>query len=205
MAHHAPTVTITAGLRYEYTGEPVGTQLQALNAISSVPGFINFSAPTAQKTNFMPRVGVAWAPGENTSVRAGFAMANDVLYDNLGILSLPPQVQQTCDSGGPTATQTSGCYWSNTAFLASGGLPSVPAAITDPAQARSVTGSYIPNQTLPYTITWDASVQHIFAKVYTLEVRYVYTHGIDLPVQTRLNRQSEVNPWAYLPTYLGCT
>jgi len=199
----APTITITAGLRYEYTGEPVGTQLQALNAISSVPGFINFTAPTAQKTNFKPRVGVAWAPGENTSVRAGFAMANDVLYDNLGILSLPPQVQQTCDADGPTAVQTSGCYWSNNHFLASGGLPSVPVAITDPAQARSVTGSYIPNQTLPYTITWDASVQHIFAKVYTLEVRYVYTHGIDLPVQTRLNRQGEVEPWAYLPTYLS--
>jgi hypothetical protein len=199
----SPTITLNLGLRYEYTGEPTGTGLQALNAISSVPGFINFTKPTAQKTNFMPRLGVAWAPDPNTSVRVGFAMANDVLYDNLGILSLPPQVQQTCDSGGPTATQTSGCFWSNNHFLAAGGLPSVPAAITDPTQARTLTGSYIPNQTLPYTVTWDASVQHVFAKVYTLEVRYVHTHGIDLPVQTRLNRQSEVQPWAYLPTYLA--
>ncbi len=31
----------------------------------------------------------------------------------------------------------------------------------------------------------------------------VYTHGIELPVQTRLNRQGEVQPWAYLPTYLA--
>ena len=89
----SPTVTVNLGLRYEYTGEPLGSQLQALNSIASVPGLINFNAPTAQKTNFMPRVGVAWAPDTNTSVRAGFAMANDVLFDNLGILSLPPQVQ----------------------------------------------------------------------------------------------------------------
>jgi len=82
-------------------------------------------------------------------------------------------------------------------------LPSTPAAITDPATARAATSAYIPNQTLPYTITWDASVQHQFAKVYTLEVRYVYTHGISLPVQTRLNRQAPVQPWAYLPTYLS--
>ncbi len=198
-----PTLTVNLGLRYEYTGEPLGTQLQALNNLASVPGLINFTAPTAQKTNFLPRVGFAWAPGENTSVRAGFAMADDVIYDNLGILSLPPQVQQTCDADGPLAQQTSGCFWSNNHFLANGGLPSIPAPITDPSVARSLTSAYIPNQTLPYVITWDASVQHVFAKVYTLEVRYVYTHGIDLPVQTRLNRQSEVQPWAYLPTYLA--
>jgi hypothetical protein len=196
----SPTVTLNLGLRYEYTGEPLGTQLQALNSLASVPGLINFTAPTAQKTNFMPRVGVAWAPDANTSVRAGFAMANDVIYDNLGILSLPPQVNQTCDTGQP---QSSACNWSNTAFLANGGLPATPSAVTDPAKARAATSAYIPNQTLPYTITWDASVQRQFAKIYTLEVRYVYTHGIKLPVQQRLNRQAEVQPWAYLPTYLS--
>ena len=77
--------------------------LQSLNAISSVPGLINFTTPTAQKTNFMPRVGIAWAPTPETSVNVGFAMANDVLYDNLGILSLPPQVQQTNDTVSPAS------------------------------------------------------------------------------------------------------
>ena len=57
-----PTVTINAGLRYEYTGEPKGTQLQSLNAISSVPGLINFTNPTPQYSNIYPRVGLAWAP-----------------------------------------------------------------------------------------------------------------------------------------------
>ena len=78
-------------------------RLQPLNAISSVPGLINFGAPQTQYTNFLPRVGFAWSPGESgtTSIRGGFGMASDVLYDNLGILSMPPQVQQTCDGGLP--------------------------------------------------------------------------------------------------------
>jgi len=199
-----PTITLDLGLRYEYTGEPLGTGLQALNALSSVPGVINFTAPTADKTNFLPRVGIAWSPNPETVVRAGYAISSDVIYDNLGILSLPPQVSQTCDTSTlATYTPTAGCNYSYTHFLANGGLPSVLAPITDPAEARSLTASYIPNQTLPYTTTITAGVQRQFGKEYTLEVRYVGTHGIDLPVQTRLNRQSEVQPWAYLPTYLA--
>ena len=56
-----------------------------------------------------------------------------------------------------------------------------------PADARALTSAYIPNQTLPYSETWTAGVQHIFANKYTLEVRYVGTRGIHLSVQTRLN------------------
>ncbi len=200
----SPTFTLDLGIRYEYTGEPQGTQLQALNSIASVPGLLTFSAPTADKHNFLPRVGMAWAPDPNTSIRLGFAMASDVIYDNLGILSLPPQVQQTCDTQAPgQGGQTAGCFWTYTHFLANGGLPSLPAPITDPAVARSVTSAYIPNQTLPYSETLDLSVQHIFAKVYTLDVRFVSNRGIHLPVQTRLNRTTPVTLNSYLPTFLS--
>jgi hypothetical protein len=175
--------------------------LQPRNSIASVPGLIEFNSPQKQTTNFLPRLGFAYSPGEsgNTSIRGGFGMAMDVLYDNLGLLSLPPQVQQTCDAPG---NQTSGCFWNPNAFLASGGLPSnPPAPFTDPIAARQATSAYIPNQQLPYSETWDLGIQHIFAQKYTLEVRYVGTRGIHLPVQTRLNRQSVVNLGQYLPTY----
>ena len=198
----SPTITLNLGLRYEYTGEPQATNLQTLNSISNVPGLITFSAPTAQKTNFMPRVGIAWAPTTETSVNAGFAMANDVLYDNLGILSLPPQVQQTNDTVSPSQCLVGGgCNYTLTNFLANGGLPNTLVAITNPADARAATSAYIPNQTLPYSETWTAGIQHIFANKYTLEVRYVGTRGIRLPVQTRLNAQSPVSPTSFLPTF----
>ena len=57
-----PTVTLNLGLRYEYTGEPLASNLQSLNSISNVPGLMTFNSPTAQKTNVLPRVGIAWAP-----------------------------------------------------------------------------------------------------------------------------------------------
>ncbi len=196
-----PTITINAGLRWEWTGNPAAASLQSLNAISNVPGLITFGTPTSQTTNFMPRAGIAWAPDPNTSVNVGFAMANDVLYDNLGILSLPPQVQQTCDTTAPGTPQI--CPYSYSNFLGAGGLPNTPAPITDPATARALTGAYIPNQTMPYSETWTAGVQHIFANKYTLELRYLGTRGIHLPVQTRLNVTSPVTASSNLPTYLS--
>ena len=198
-----PKLTLTYGVRYEWTGEPLAaTTLQPLNSISNVPGLINFAAPTTQKANFMPRVGIAYAPDPNTSIHAGFTMANDVLFDNLGLLSLPPQVQQTCTTQDPgTGGQTASCFWSYNNFLASGGLPSNPTTITDPAVARASTGGYIPNQKLPYTETFNIGIQHMFANKYTLDVRFVSTRGIHLPVQDQLNKTSVVTAGNSLPTY----
>ena len=198
-----PKLTFTYGVRYEWTGEPLAaTTLQPLNSISNVPGLVTFGAPTTQKANFMPRVGIAYAPDPNTSIHAGFTMANDVLFDNLGLLSLPPQVQQTCTTQDPgTGGQNASCFWSDNHFLASGGLPSNPTTITDPAVARGATGGYIPNQKLPYTETFNIGIQHIFANKYTVDIRYVNTRGIHLPVQDQLNKTSVVTPSNSLPTF----
>ncbi len=196
-----PNVTLNLGLRWEWTGNPEAYQLQSLNSLASVPGLVTFGTPSTQTTNFMPRVGIAWAPDPNTSVNLGFAMANDVIYDNLGILSLPPEVQQTNDTVSPAQCLQSQCNYTTLNFLANGGLPNSPVQITDPAVARGATSAYIPNQTLPYSESWNLGVQHIFANKYTLEARYVGTRGIHLPVQTRLNVQSPVTPASYLPTF----
>ena len=99
-----PNLSINLGLRYELTTVPLAqSEFQPLNALANVPGLINFGAPQKQGTNFAPRVGFAYSPGSSgdTSIRGGFSMAYDVLYDNLGILSLPPQLSQTCDVGNP--------------------------------------------------------------------------------------------------------
>lgn len=188
-----PNLTLTGGLRYEYTTVPVGQQLQRLNSASSVPGLISFNTPTSQKTNFAPRLGVAYTPGKSgtTSIRAGFGLAYDQIYDNLGVLSLPPQFTSTYDITG-----------NETNFLARGGLPgsyTPPAGI---AAARAATSAFIPDQKLPYAIDWNFGIQHVFAKNYTFEVRYLGTRGVHLPVQERINRSAIVTPSNFLPTYL---
>ena len=203
-----PELTLNLGLRYEFTQVPLSErQWQPLNAISNVPGVITFGEPQSQKTNFLPRVGFAYSPGGSgtTSIRGGFGMAVDVLYDNLGLLSAPPQKQQTCDVG----SRGGSCQYTDLNFLANGGLPfqaTIPLnspAFTDPAYARASTAGYIPNQQLPYSESWNLGVQHTFGQKYILSVMYVGTKGIHLPVQDRINRNTPVGPNQYLPTYLA--
>jgi len=206
-------LSINLGVRYEFTQVPLSErQWQPLNAISNVPGLITFGEPKAQKKNFLPRIGFAYSPGTSgtTSIRGGFAMSTDVLYDNLGLLSAPPQVQQTCDAfaGATEAAEGSLCTWNDPGtngigFLAGGGIPTINTIpqITDPLLARESTGGYIPDQKLPYSETWNLGVQHIFANKYTVEVRYVGTRGIHLPVQSRLNRQAKTSSSLFLPMY----
>jgi hypothetical protein len=195
-----PDLTIDLGVRYEFTSEPYSVRLQNVNALASVPGLINFTTPQPQYTNFAPRLGVAWSPGHsgNTSVRAGFGMAYDVLFDNIGITTLPPQFSQTVDvtCGADNDWQCPG------GFLAKGGIPpSASAGTLTAAQARAGTSAYNPNQVLPYSVNWTLGAQHSFAKDYVLEVRYVGTRGVHLPTQIQLNMAPIVTPTNFLPTY----
>jgi len=194
-------LTLNLGLRYEYTTVPFTLRSQNLNEAASVPGLIDFGSPQAPKNNWGPRVGFAYSPGDSgrTSIRAGAGIAYDVLFDNLGVLSLPPQLSSTIDCA-PV-----GNYACPTPFLADGGIPSGPGGIaTFPtiADQRAATSAFVPvNQKDPKSIDWTLGVQHTFAKDFTAEVRYVGTRGIHLPAQIQLNKQPVVTSANFLPTY----
>ena len=194
-----PNLTVNLGVRYEYTTIQTGEKLQALNQAAGVPGFISFNAPNAPTNNWGPRIGVAYSPGTSgrTSIRAGAAIAYDVLYDNLGILSLPPQLSGTVDCPG------AGCPPDGT-FLADGGIPPSTGVVTFPtiAAQRAATANHVfVDQKSPKTISWTLGVQHTFAKDYTVEVRYLGTRGIHLDTQQRINVQSKVSSTDFLPTF----
>lgn len=199
--------TVDIGLRYEFTSVPFTERLQTLNAQATVPGLINFStAPQPQYKNFAPRVGFAYSPGTSgtTSIRGGFGMAYDVLFDNFGLLTVPPEFGGTCDAANGVLP---GCPFSTSSFLAGGGLPPGAGAglqtFATPADAISATAGFVPNQKLPYTETWDLGIQHTFASKYTAEIRYVGTRGIHLPVQDQINKQPKVTAANALPTFLS--
>jgi len=193
-------VTLNLGLRHEYTTIPFGERAQKLNIAASVPGLVDFSEPRAPKTNFMPRVGLAWSPGSsgNTSIRAGFGMGYDVLYDNIGILSLPPQLSGTIDSPQPPVINN---------FLANGGIkPSAGGVRTFPSLAKqqaATANHVVVDQKDPYSIQYDLSVQHKFGSKYSFEARYLGTRGVHLNVQERINVQPRVDSTHFLPTYLA--
>ncbi len=198
-----PAITINAGLRYEFTSVPVGEREQALNAVSSVPGLISFHAPQPTYTSFAPRVGINWAPDSKTSVRAGFGMAYDVLFDNLGTLSFPPQLSQTQDVGSGNAPA-----YGSPNFLANGGLPpgsGSGAVVLDPATARAETSAYLPDQVTPYAETYTLTIQRTIGSNYTAEIGYEGTRGIHLPTQDQINVAPPVTAANQLPTFVNST
>jgi hypothetical protein len=198
-----PNLTLNLGVNYAYQQVPFTARQQSVNAIASVPGLLEFKEPSAQKKNFAPRIGVAYSPnfssglfgrvfgsGGKSSIRAGFSMAYDVIFDNLYLLSLPPQYNQTndADPGIPN-------------FLANGGLPATPGALTTAADARAVTSAFIADQEVPYSITYTLSFQRQFLTDWSFEARYLGTRGIHLLTQNQINKRSLVTPQNSLPNF----
>ena len=136
----------------------------------------------------------------------GFGVAGDILDDNLGLLSFPPQYSSTNDVGTGTAPNPG-----DPNFLAKGGLPTgtgtlntYPNTTAGLAAQRAATSAWLPtNQILPYAETWTLGVQHVFKNVYTAEVRYVGTRGIHLPTQDQINVQPKVTAANQLPTLMS--
>jgi hypothetical protein len=194
-------LSINLGLRYEFTAVPVGERMQSLNIAASVPGLVSFDSPQPQKHNFFPRVGINYAVNPNTSVRMGFGIAGDVLDDNLGLLSFPPQYSSTND------VDTAAWPKASPNFLAKGGLPAGTGTLQSfatIADQRAATSAWLPvNQLAPYAENWTLGVQHVFKNVYTAEVRYVGTRGIHLPTQQQINVQPRVTAANQLPTLMS--
>jgi Carboxypeptidase regulatory-like domain len=207
-----PNLTANLGLNYVFQQVPFTARLQSLNAIASVPGLITFNEPKPQKKNFAPRVGFAWSPNytsgwghrlfgnpDQTSVRASFAMAYDTIVDNLFILSLPPQFNTTVDSDVNSFAPN---------YLARGGIPpgtNAGPACTTGAACRAITSAWIPDQQVPYSLSWSGSIQREFRKNWSLELRYLASRGVHLPTQNRLNVQPKVfnGPGGSLPTFFS--
>jgi hypothetical protein len=196
-----PNLSVNLGVRYEYTSTPYGWTQMSLNAIADDPGLINFSSPQAPRHDFMPRVGFAYSPGTsgNTSIRGGFGMGYDVLYDNIGVLSRPPQIGSTVNCPNPVC---------QTPFLANGGIPPQNLSgisVLDQATARARTSAFLPNNVkYPYAESWNFGIQHVFKSNYTADVRYVGSRGVDLNVQNILNFVPGVNSNAlyHVPEFL---
>ncbi len=199
-----PNLTINIGMRYEYLTVPIGEQLQTLNAVSSVPGLIEFNKPQPMGLAFMPRIGIAYSPGTSgkTVIRAGFGRNFDVLPDNFGLLTEPPQFTTTVDCTGGPQTGCNQAGGPGAGFLANGGIkPGSTVSVPSLADLRAGTGGYVPNQTRPEAVQWNIGFQRVFWNDYTFESNYIGTHGVYLPVQIQLNRQPVVNASNALPLY----
>jgi len=200
----SPRLALNLGLRYEFWTNPVGSETQALNAISSVPGVITFRKPEVDYNDIGPRIGFAYDPTGTgkTAIRGGFGISYGVKFQNFVSITLPPQLQSELNessactltplpswcpgflaNGGNGGPGTSG-------FLSGGGLPQTYIPPAGQAGARALTTSFIDDTVSPKILTWSLGVQHEVYRNATVEVRYLGTRGLLLPVQFRRNRIS---------------
>ena len=193
-----PNLTLNLGMRYEYVTMPVGSRAQQYSSIADVPGVITFNKPHFSPNDWSPRIGFAYSPGKNGvwSIRGGVSRAFDLTYINLNQNASPAFYQTTRDVDPGVSTPN---------FLQGGGLTAtLPTGTPSVADARAAVASYTFSNQRPYALTGSLGVQRVFARDYTLESRYVYTKGVHLWNQTRLNY---VSPLAvsgkFIPTFLS--
>src|SRR5262249_1822400 len=78
-----------------------------------------------------------------------------------------------------------------------------PNPITDPAVAKASTSAFIPDQKVPYSITYTLSFQRQFLQNWSVEMRYLGTRGVHLLTQNRINIRPVVDQNNFLPTFLS--
>jgi hypothetical protein len=203
-------LTITAGLRYLYLGVPYEINGQQIaptislggafyqNRLSSAAAGTSYATPfavaaagqangapnlyTPQKYNFAPRLALAYAPDNKTSIRAGFALA----YDHFGTALI-----NSYDAGGAFALSfANGASYPypqvTPRFTSYLGVPNVPIIATSPEQLpitnpnftfTNFNGSFVSDinskQKTPYAETFNLSFQRELVHGLTLTASYV--------------------------------
>lgn len=194
-------LTLNFGVRYEFTSVPVGERAQALNSGAST-SVLTIGAPQPSYVSWAPRLGIEYAPDNKTSIRFGYGIAYDTLFDNLGTLSFPPQYSSTQDVGQASSSVNYG----DPNFLANGGLPpgnGSGVTVLSPADAIAATSAFVPNQVVPYSENYTLTIEREISKGVTAMIGYVGNRGIHLPVQDQLNIQPRTTTANYLPTFVN--
>lgn len=177
-------LTFNLGLRYEYYSPVLDVHNHQSNfnyatgqlevaGQNGVPDALN----TMQKTDFAPRVGLAYTPFDKTVIRAAYGIFYTGQEDREGSnqlqYNLPYNYQPTFTGNGVTP-----------AFTLAQGFPTL-----NPAQAINPNVTSIDwHDKTPYIQDWNATVQRELANGLSLEVAYVGTKGVDLQAATNENQ-----------------
>lgn len=132
-------------------------------------GQVNPEVFNISKSNFAPRVGLAWQPINNTVVRAGWGIyytTQMALNQQYSIVSDIITVNNSIANSEPTRTSILGVNTFPPVTVGQITLPQIP-TITGPIQYLSE------NQRDPYIEQWNFDVERTFGKAYVLDAAYI--------------------------------
>ncbi len=196
-------LTLTIGLRYEYSSPKLDTQGRSFSVIPGLQSTVFPNAPLGMvfpgdhgaprgvnfpdKDNFAPRFGFAWDPWGNgkTSVRGGFGIFYDVLKgeDNLQFNGQPPFFGAAGFSFSPPASgQTSDVPYFQDPFGSFGAINSFP-SVPPPSNIDFVSSGFLPI---------NSSVA-VFLDNPHLHTPYIYQYNLSIEHQLAKNLVAEVN------------
>ncbi len=187
-----PSLTIDAGIRYEYLS-PLSEKYGHIANLDIAPGYTAVAVVTPgavgpysgkfpaalinpDYNNFSPRLGLAWKvpySKRSTIVRAGYGIYyNGQAYVPFGLrlAGQPPFAVSNSVNTTPRDVLT----------LAGGFLSTLPGEVTN-------TYAIDRNYRTPYAQTWNLSIQHELPKGFFVELGYLGTKGTRLDVQTLPN------------------
>jgi hypothetical protein len=209
-------LTLTPGLRYEYIGPPheKDNLLGAFDPntpggfVQVGPGLTRSRLYNAEKTNFSPRLGVAWdIRGDGKTVlRAGISRLS-ALPATTAVAQPSPFAASRPQSGINLAgTDINQKALLNLSFMAADLAPGwnvkgpiFPTAGTAGSYCSSValaanqpavvcgTGAVDPNFKEPKSLQWNLDIQRAITNRLTLDVAYVGNHGYDETREIDLN------------------
>ena len=202
-------LTLNVGLRYDFFGNPAGAKLNALNSIASLPGTpLVFNVPKQDWNNVGPRLGFAWDPtGAGTwAVRGGAGVVYDEIPWGFYSNAVPVELQAIL-------TPSSACLgifgavpaWCATGsgFLANGAMNVNFVPPTTVATTRALTTQMMADAKDPKVFSWSLDVQRELSRNTSLDVRYLGSRALELPVQLELNSMTPFDVGAQpLPTYI---
>ena len=182
----SPRITINAGLRYQYDTAPteVHGQIANFNPMTGMLDPVGSPVLTAPKTNFAPRLGIAWSPFGNgrTVIRSGFGTFYAVLNPYLA-QPLPNNISQQTS----TLTRQQDPALAGFPFPTITGFGAVTAFTALPMNYKGV-----------YTEQWNFNLQQAIGGDSMIQVGYVGNHGLHLNGTENINRfypQTTVRPY----------
>jgi hypothetical protein len=233
-----PNLTLNYGLRWDYLppwhekynqlqtlvlGQQSVVYPRAPNGLvfPGDPGIPDTLAP-ASRTNFAPRIGIAFAPDAKTSVRAGFGLFYTAIEGlSAGIMSANPPYGYDYDSFAPPLFETpfiTAATGDNVGqrfpspIPSSGASPANPNTSVDWSQYLPITGvpAFYRGNTTPYSESYTLSLEREVAKGTVLSAGYVGTQSHHLLVLTSANPGNPAeclalsNPAAVAPGTATC-